>query len=198
VINETAALNVLLGGMIVSNVTNSTNMTQTQTGSGSNTRSHSSIGAIVGGTVGGVVILLLAIGTLVLFLRERALLVSGIISTFNDPLDEPRQHRDTLNTSQSKRRTIGIEKTSSNRPTQATEIPSSPRTEPPSLNTPTTPVSNPIAAEDAQLIFSERQVGETLTTNELVGMLNERLRRGDVVWNHEELPPIYDPSEHGE
>jgi hypothetical protein len=173
------------------------------------THSHSPIGAIVGGTVGGVVALLLAVACLILYLRTRTEELpvfeeTPVVSEQDDPnpyLVEAWHYPATRQTEpdgpqiQTQHKFARDKRTLAG-PAQVTQIPSSSITQPSSSVNPTTSdSSDPPEPENTRLTFAEGRSREELSTTELVGILNERLRRGDVVWNEEESPPVYGTTE---
>jgi hypothetical protein len=91
--NETYALNVLLGGITVSNVTNTTDSTTSLPsgkGSGINPHSQSHIVGITAGITGGVALLLLTVTSLILYLRakrKRRTLIPGNAAVLNEQVD---------------------------------------------------------------------------------------------------------------
>jgi len=219
--NETSALDVLLGGLLVANGTTGNSTSPSQTGSPSSSPSpsqgsqtHSPTGAIVGGVVGGLVTLLFAIGAIILYRRvkrRQKRLISEIIpSTDEDydpylyinsgqqpmPVPEPfvmengRSRGESNSASALDEKALGESALVYATSNTITDPPSSSTNQPqPSANE----LTSSSSSSDPQ-----PQAEPQLSTTELVGMLNERLRRGDVIWNPEESPPVYGPTERSE
>jgi len=210
--NQDAATEVLLSGLqLASRPSSSSSGSSIPKNSSSN---RSTTGFIVGGVIGGVAVVLGLVTSLLYWRRRKRRAAASHSLT---PLPPPRRSSDSI------RRRHGSQQSAfwqsppgdglafrSEKNLHSREDPSGTRAVP--LVTSGLPSSaartSSIAPESGTGSngFHDVQTREVassgarggLTTGELVGMLNDRLRRGSVVWHEEETPPVYGTSERGE
>jgi hypothetical protein len=171
--NQTAAIDVLLGGLAVANTTDSatgsTPLASMSPGPPTPTHHKGTVGAIVGGAVGGTIVLLLILVLLVLIRRQRRRI--AVAAAFPNPFEVPSQ--DSI---QPAHRRDNQQKCQDKDP-----IP------PPSSSTNLVP-QNDSARDQTLPPNQDHDAVQGITIGSLIWELNELLRRNNRTVGEESLP----------
>jgi hypothetical protein len=169
--NQTAAVDVLLGGIEVDNTTDSASPPLMNTTMP--IHHNSPVGAIVGGAIGGSIVLFMMLVLLVLILRQRRRRIATA-AALPKPSEEPS------------RASIQITDRHDDRQIQQAKHPMPPLNGNPS----TAIVRDDGGLQETRQVIQAHAETHGITIGSLLWDLNELLRRGNRV-DGEESPPVY-------